>query len=78
MSVSISEAEINLTLRVVTTYVLCSNLAPSMSALKMCIFSKIVINDTIFVVDWDILDILYKLCGSENKWSKGFVLSGKI
>ena len=28
-----------------------------------------------FVVDWD---ILYKLCGSENKWSKGFVLSGKI
>ena len=32
-------------------------------------------NDTIFVVDWD---ILYKLCGSANKWSKGFVLSGKI
>ena len=32
-------------------------------------------NETIFVVDWD---ILYKLCGSANKWSKGFVLSGKI
>ena len=32
-------------------------------------------NDTIFVVDWD---ILYKLCGSENKCSKGFVFSGKI
>ena len=32
-------------------------------------------NDTIFVVDWD---ILYKLCGSENKWSKGFIFSGKI
>ena len=32
-------------------------------------------NDTIFVVDWD---ILYKLCGSANKWSKGFVFSVKI
>ena len=32
-------------------------------------------NDTIFVVDWD---ILYKLCGSANKWSEGFVFSGKI
>ena len=32
-------------------------------------------NDTIFVLDWD---ILYKLCGSANKWSKGFVFSGKI
>ena len=32
-------------------------------------------NDTIFVVVWD---ILYKLCGSANKWSKGFVFSGKI
>ena len=32
-------------------------------------------NDRIIVVDWD---ILYKLCGSANKWSKGFVLSGKI
>ena len=32
-------------------------------------------NDTIFVVDWD---ILYKLCGSANKCSKGFVFSGKI
>ena len=32
-------------------------------------------NDTIFVVDWD---ILYKLCGSANKWSKGFVFSSKI
>ena len=41
-SVSISGAEINLTLRAVTTYVLCCNLAPSMSALKMCIFSNIV------------------------------------
>ena len=30
---------------------------------------------TIFVVDWD---ILYKLCGSANKWSKGFVFPGKI
>ena len=26
-------------------------------------------------MDWD---ILYKLCGSANKWSKGFVFSGKI
>ena len=42
-SVSISGAEINLTLRAVTTYVLCCNLAPSMSALKMCIFSNIVL-----------------------------------
>ena len=41
-SVSISGAEINLTLRAVTTYVLCCNLAPRMSALKMCIFSNIV------------------------------------
>ena len=42
-SVSISSgAEINLTLRAVTTYVLCCNLAPSMSELKMCIFSNIV------------------------------------
>ena len=32
-------------------------------------------NDTIFVVDWD---ILYKPCGSANKCSKGFVFSGKI
>ena len=30
---------------------------------------------TIFVVD---CDILYKLCGSANKWSKGFVFPGKI
>ena len=37
-SVSISGADINLTLRAITTYVLCCNLAPSMSALKMCIF----------------------------------------
>ena len=35
---SISGADINLTLRAITTYVLCCNLAPSMSALKMCIF----------------------------------------
>ena len=41
-SVSISGAEIKLTLWAVTTYVLCCNLAPSMSALKMCIFSNIV------------------------------------
>ena len=41
-SVSISGAEINLTLRAVTTYVLCCNLAPSTSAMKMCIFSSIV------------------------------------
>ena len=40
--VSISGAEINLTLRAVITYVLCCNLAPSMSASKMCIFSNIV------------------------------------
>ena len=33
------------------------------------------LSNTIFVVDWD---ILYKLCGSANKWSKGFVFSGKI
>ena len=39
-SVSISGAEINLTLRAVNTDVLCCNLAPSMSALKMCIFSN--------------------------------------
>ena len=39
-SVSISGAGINLTLRAVTTYVPCCNLAPSMSALKMCIFLK--------------------------------------
>ena len=41
-SVSISGAEIKLTLRPVTTYVLCCNLAPSISALKMCIFSNVV------------------------------------
>ena len=32
-------------------------------------------NDTVVVVDWD---ILYKLGGPANKWSKGFVFSGKI
>ena len=37
----ISGAEINLTVRAVTTYVLCCNLAPSMSALEMSIFSNI-------------------------------------
>ena len=42
-SVSISGAEINLTLRAVNTDVLCCNLAPSMSALKMCIFSNTVV-----------------------------------
>ena len=42
-TVSISGAEINLTLRAVTTFVLCCNLAPSMFALKMCIFSNIVV-----------------------------------
>ena len=41
-SVSISGAEINLTLRAVITYILCCNLAPSKSAVKMCIFSNIV------------------------------------
>ena len=41
-SVSVSGAEINLTLQAVTTHVLCCNLVPSMSALKMCIFSNIV------------------------------------
>ena len=39
-SVSISGAEINLTVRAVSTGVLCCDLAESMSALKMCIFSK--------------------------------------
>ena len=39
------------------------------------IFQTLSWNDTIFVVDWD---ILYKLCGSANRWSKGFVFSGKI
>ena len=39
-SVSISGAEINLTIRAVSTGVLCCSLAESMSALKMCIFSK--------------------------------------
>ena len=32
-------------------------------------------NDTILVVDWD---ILYKLCGSANNRSNGFIFSGKI
>ena len=41
-TVSISGAEIILTLRAVTTYVLCCSLAPSMSALKLCIFSNTV------------------------------------
>ena len=41
-SFSISGAEINFTLRAVTTYVVCCNLAPSISALKMCIFLNIV------------------------------------
>ena len=39
-SFSISGAEINLTVRAVSTGVLCCNLAESMSALKMCTFSK--------------------------------------
>ena len=39
-SVSIGGAEINLTVRAVSTGVLCCNLAESMSALKMRIFSK--------------------------------------
>ena len=74
-SVSISGAEINLTLRAVTTYALCCNLATSMSALKMCIFSNIVMKWHDFCWDWD---ILYKLCGAANKWSKGFIFSGRI
>ena len=41
-TVSISGAEIILTLGAVTTYVLCCSLAPSMSALKLCIFSNTV------------------------------------
>ena len=41
----------------------------------LCPYQTLSWNDTIFVVDWD---ILYKLCGSANKWSKGFVFSGKI
>ena len=39
-SVGISGAEINLTVRAVSTGDLCCNLAESMSALKTCIFSK--------------------------------------
>ena len=39
-SVSISGAEINLTVWAVSPGDLCCNLAESMSALKMCIFSK--------------------------------------
>ena len=39
-SVSISGAGINLTVRAVSTGVLCCNLAESMSALKMCTFAK--------------------------------------
>ena len=39
-----------------------------MSALEMCIFQSLSRNNIIiFVVD---SDILYKLCGSANKWSK--------
>ena len=41
-SISISGAEINLTLRAVTTDVLCCNLALTMYTLKMRIFSNIV------------------------------------
>ena len=42
---------------------------------RCAFFQTLSWNDMIFVVDWD---ILFKLCGSANKWSKGFVFSGKI
>ena len=42
---------------------------------KCAYFQTLSWSDTIFVVDWD---ILYGLCGSANKWSTGFVFSGKI
>ena len=47
----------------------------SLGCNHLCPYQTLSWNDTIFVVDWD---ILYKLCGSANKWSKGFVFSGKI
>ena len=62
-SVSISGAQINLTLRALSTGVLCCNLAESKFVLKMC-FSKHYHEVTIFVVDWN---MLYKLCGSAKK-----------
>ena len=58
----------------------CNHLCP-MIWLQACLhwrcayFQTLPWSDTILVVDWD---ILYKLCGSANKWSKWFVFSGKI
>ena len=47
----------------------------SLGCNHLCPYQTLPWNDTIFVVDWD---ILYKLCGSAKKWSKGFVFSVKI
>ena len=64
-SVSISGAEIKLTLRPVTTYVLCW--LQAFLHWRCTYFQTLSWNDTIFVVDWD---ILYKLCGSANSGVK--------
>ena len=63
-SVSISRAEINLTVRTVSTGVLCYNVAESKSVMKMCFSKHCHGSDRIFVVDWN---ILHKLCGSTKK-----------
>ena len=49
-SVSISEAEVDLTVRAVSTGVLYCNLAESMSTLKMCMFSKHCQEVTVFLL----------------------------
>ena len=60
----------------VTTYVLCCNwLQACLHYWRCTYFQTVSWNDTIFVEDWD---ILYKLCGSANSWSKGFVFFDKI
>ena len=63
-SVSISGAEINLTVRAVSTVVLCCNLTESKSVLKMCISKHFHEVTGFFFVVWN---ILYKLCGSAKK-----------
>ena len=62
--VSISAAEINLTVQAVSTGVLCCNLAESKSVLKMCISKHCHELTGFFVVDWN---TLHRLCDSAKK-----------
>ena len=63
-SVSISGAEIKLTLRAVTAYVLCCIWFQACWHWRCAHFQTLSWNDRIIIVDWD---MLYKPCGSADK-----------